>query len=99
MDFRDIGACSLDEIGLKGNHIMGPCRAGQISIPEDLVDAFGKGMALFGRKKAFVGIDDIGGFIDLPQPVEIISWRLGSNTEPVEIRAQRVRASTGFFMV
>ena len=78
MDFRDIGACSFDEIGLKGNHIMGPCRAGQISIPEDLINAFGKGMALFRREKAFVGIDDIGGFIDLPQPVEIISWRLGS---------------------
>ncbi len=61
---------------------MGPCRTGQVSIPEDLVDAFGKGMALFRSEKAFVGIDDIGGFINLPQPVEIISWRLAANTGP-----------------
>lgn len=72
MDFRHIGAGGLDEVRLKGNYIVGTGRTGQVSIPEDLVDAFGKGMALFRREESFVCIDDIGGFINLPQPVEIV---------------------------
>ena len=77
MDFRHIGAGGLDEVGLKGNYITGPGRSGQVPIPDDLVDAFGKDAALFRREESFVCVDDIGGFINLPQPVEIVSLGLG----------------------
>lgn len=75
MDFCHIGAGGLDEVRLKGNYIVGTGRTGQVSIPEDLVDAFGKGMALFRREESFVRIDDVRGFIDLAEPEKVVPRR------------------------
>lgn len=97
MDLRDFRACCLDEVWFESDDIRRTRAARLVSFIKDLLDAMGNVLAFSRGQEPFIGIDDIRSFIDLAEPVKVVSGCLVSSKmiEP-DISAQSVSAINDF---
>lgn len=93
MDLRDFRACCLDEVWFESDDIRRTRAARLVSFIKDLLDAMGNVLAFSRGQEPFIGIDDIRSFIDLAEPVKVVSGCLVSskNGRAGHQRAERER--------